>query len=239
MLEITPSSLARSSVPDGEQISPEKLESLYVSLRQPLRAYLERRLQDPESAEDLLHDVFLKIHERAARIDRSDRVESWIWAIARNALIDRLRKERPAESIEELAFAAEPTDTREADPLNRTVRAFLDCIGAPYREALVLADLEGVPQTELAMRLGLSHSGAKSRVQRARKKMAALIQRCCRLEFDHYGNVIDYAPRGSKCGACDAGDTPNTISAAPMEAGAPESAPPSCCEDPSRCNASS
>jgi RNA polymerase sigma-70 factor (ECF subfamily) len=236
MFETMPSESAPGAR-DGEHISSEQLESLYRSLRHPLRTYLERRLHDPDIAEDLLHDVFVKIHERAGRIERSDRVESWIWAIARNALIDRLRKDKPSESIEGFALATEPTDGREIAPLHRTVRAFLDCIGEPYREALVLADLEGVPQIELARRLGISHSGAKSRVQRARKKMAGLIQECCHLEFDHYGSVIDYKPRGPKCRGCHAGDS-STVVATATESGLSKSEPASCCDDPSSCNTS-
>jgi len=199
--------------------------------------YLERRLHDPELAEDLLHDVFLKIHE-GARIERSDRVESWIWAIARNALIDHLRKNKPAEPIEESAVATEPTDDREIAPLHRTVRAFLDCIGEPYREALILADLEGVPQIQLARRLGLSHSGAKSRVQRARKKMAALIQECCHLEFDHYGSVIDYKPRGATCRGCKADDPSSSIANGETPLDPSTATQGACCDDPSGCSAS-
>lgn len=238
MIDMTSSETAPSGARDEEHISSERLESLYRSLRHPLRTYLERRLHDPDIAEDLLHDVFVKIHERAARIERSDRVESWIWAIARNALIDRLRKDKPSESIEEFALATEPSDGREIAPLHRTVRAFLDCIGEPYREALVLADLEGVPQTELARRLGISHSGAKSRVQRARKRMAALIQECCHLEFDHYGSVIDYRPRGPKCRGCHADDTSSGMVATATGSDLSQSEPASCCDDPSSCNTS-
>jgi RNA polymerase sigma-70 factor (ECF subfamily) len=203
MLEVTHDRSTSSGMTRNESISPERLESLYRSLRAPLQSYLVRKVRSPEVAEDLLHDVFLKIHESASRLERGDRIESWIWAIARNALIDRQRRERPSEPIDQLPLRAEdPYDNRVAGALRRTVRSFLECIPEPYREALVLADLEGVPQTQLAQRLGLSHSGAKSRVQRARGKMAALIQHCCHLEFDRYGNIVDYRPRGPQCPGC-------------------------------------
>ncbi|MEZ4654556.1 MAG: sigma-70 family RNA polymerase sigma factor [Candidatus Eisenbacteria bacterium] len=186
--------------------SAEQLESLYRSLREPLQSYLQSRIHDPDVAEDLLHDVFLKIHERAASIDREDRIESWIWAVTRNALVDRQRRLKPAEPIDDLPAAEADADGREGLALHRTIRAFLECIPEPYREALILSDLEGISQKDLATRLGLSHSGAKSRVQRARGKMAALIQQCCHLEFDHYGNIIDYRPRGPQCPGCGPDD---------------------------------
>ena len=51
-------------------------------------------------------------------------------------------------------------------------------------------DFEGMSQKEYADRLGISISGAKSRVQRAREKLKDLILKCCDYQFDKYGNVI-------------------------------------------------
>ena len=58
-------------------------------------------------------------------------------------------------------------------------------------EALVLTELEGLPQRELAQRLGLSPSGARTRVQRGRRLLKELIDDCCKLEVDARGNVLD------------------------------------------------
>jgi RNA polymerase sigma-70 factor (ECF subfamily) len=70
-----------------------------------------------------------------------------------------------------------------------------------YRGAIVLSELEDVPQREVAERLGLSISGAKSRVQRARKMLAAMLLDCCRVELDSRGGIMDYEPRG-QCEDC-------------------------------------
>jgi RNA polymerase sigma-70 factor, ECF subfamily len=68
-----------------------------------------------------------------------------------------------------------------------------------YRQALLLTEYKGLTQRELAERLGLSFSGAKSRVQRAREKLKAMLLDCCHFEFDRLGKVIDYQP---KCACC-------------------------------------
>jgi RNA polymerase sigma-70 factor (ECF subfamily) len=65
----------------------------------------------------------------------------------------------------------------------------------PYREALHATTFENMSHRELAMRWGLSVSGAKSRVQRARRMLADLYRQCCHLEFDARGKVMAYSPR--------------------------------------------
>ena len=64
-----------------------------------------------------------------------------------------------------------------------------------YRQALMLSDIQGLRQRDLARREGLSLSGAKSRVQRGREMLKGMLLNCCRFEFDKNGNPIDYEPR--------------------------------------------
>jgi len=61
-----------------------------------------------------------------------------------------------------------------------------------YREAMMLTELEGMTQKDLSNQLGISFSGAKSRVQRGRGELKELLTACCHIEADHYGNTIDY-----------------------------------------------
>jgi RNA polymerase sigma-70 factor, ECF subfamily len=80
-----------------------------------------------------------------------------------------------------------------------SVKAMVDSLPDTYREALILTEYEGLTQRELAERLGLSLSGAKSRVQRAREKLKAMLLDCCHFEFDRLGKIIDYQPNCTCC----------------------------------------
>ena len=76
-------------------------------------------------------------------------------------------------------------------------------IPEPYQQAIRLSELEGQTQRELAGQLGLSHSGAKSRVQRARSMLKKQLERCCVLQFDRRNNLADCEPKpGSVCKDC-------------------------------------
>jgi RNA polymerase sigma-70 factor (ECF subfamily) len=70
-----------------------------------------------------------------------------------------------------------------------------------YREALTLADLEGMSQAEAARRAGVSISGMKSRVQRGRRQLKAVLEECCRIQLDQRGGIVGYDRR--KPGSCD------------------------------------
>ncbi len=80
------------------------------------------------------------------------------------------------------------------------VRAMVRNLPALDRQALVLTEYQGLTQKELAERLGLSFSGAKSRVQRAREKLKRQLLECCHFELDRRGHIIDYQAR---CHCCE------------------------------------
>ena len=57
-----------------------------------------------------------------------------------------------------------------------------------------MADIEGLSMKEVAEELNISVSGAKSRVQRGRKMIKEIILKCCEVNTDKYGNIVDYEP---------------------------------------------
>ncbi|GHO94882.1 hypothetical protein KSF_049300 [Reticulibacter mediterranei] len=69
----------------------------------------------------------------------------------------------------------------------------------PDRQALILTEYQGLTQKELSLRLGISFSGAKSRVQRAREKLRQMLLDCCHFELDRRGHVINYQSRCQRC----------------------------------------
>ncbi len=72
-----------------------------------------------------------------------------------------------------------------------------------YRQAVMLAEIQGRTQKEVAKEQGISLSGAKSRVQRGRAMIKDMMLGCCHFEFDRRGNVIDYERRGDcSCDTC-------------------------------------
>ena len=175
-------------------------EQLWETFSSPLHQFILRRVSDPHSAEDILQDVFLKIHTHIDTLRTQERLTSWIYQITRNAIADYYRAQRPtAELAETLAVTDEVVDDDVVRELSPCVAAMVEGLPEAYREALRLTEYQGLSQKALGERLGISFSGAKSRVQRARAKMKEQLLDCCHFQFDRVGRIIDYQSRRACC----------------------------------------
>jgi RNA polymerase sigma-70 factor (ECF subfamily) len=180
-------------------------DKIWAAFAGPLRRFIRTRVANDAEAEDLLQEVFTKIHLKLAQLRDTERLAAWIYQIARNAVIDHLRARAKAPAAVEVA--EDLPAPAEAPALDAEVasclRPLIERLPDPYREALVMTELDGKTQRELAHAAGLSLSGAKSRVQRGREQLKALLLACCHVEFDRRGGVIAYEPRPGACRFCD------------------------------------
>jgi RNA polymerase sigma-70 factor (ECF subfamily) len=172
--------------------SQPSVAAIWEELHNRLWNFLRTRVSDPQEAEDILQEVFLRIHTRLGGIRDASKVEGWIFQIARNAVIDHYRSRRPAAELSERIEQPSPAEPDSADALAGSMRPLAESLPEPYREAVIRIDLEGVPQADFARQAGITLSGAKSRVQRGRRLIRAMLLECCHFEMDHYGRVIDY-----------------------------------------------
>ena len=180
------------------------VETIYNDFHSKLKSFTMRQVSDPDAADDILQDVYLRIHSHIQDLRDPGRLESWIFQITRNAIADFYRRTRPQEELPESVPApAEEEPDVEAE-LAASIRDMMRSIPLKYRQALEWTDLQGLNQAELAARLGISVSGAKSRVQRAREKLKEAFLDCCHFEFDRFGKVISYHANCPEC----AGDYP-------------------------------
>ena len=180
------------------------VESVWAELSDTLKRFILKRVGNEQAAEDILQDVFLKIHAGIADLSDDSRLQGWVYQITRNAIIDFYRKSQPGQELPEdlAAGRVEDEDDDTERKLARSLRGMVEQLPEEYRQAMLLTAFEGLTQKEVAGRLGLSLSGAKSRVQRGRDKLRDLLLDCCHVEFDRRGRVIDYHPRVACCEQC-------------------------------------
>ncbi|MEI9936416.1 MAG: sigma-70 family RNA polymerase sigma factor [Pseudomonadota bacterium] len=176
-------------------------------LEERLRPFVARRVPRSE-VDDVLQDVFLRAQRALPDLRDEERFGPWMYRIARSAIAEshRQRSRHPVLEVE----GPEPTVAIEASgptPLETQIAAYLvpliSRLPSPYREALTLTELEGLTQQAAADKLGISLSGAKSRVQRGREKLRALRNECCSIGVDARGRVMECEPllrTGCRCG---------------------------------------
>jgi RNA polymerase sigma-70 factor, ECF subfamily len=170
----------------------------WEALGQRLGAYIGRRLP-AQDVDDVLQDVLLRIHTNVRYISDDSRFGPWVYSVARNAVIDRLRKKQPPVGVDADALPA-PPDGDDEQALLGCVTPFVARLPEAYRHALTLVELEGLSQAEAAEIEGISLSGMKSRVQRARRMLREMFEECCALTIDARGRVIEAERRnGDAC----------------------------------------
>ncbi|MCP3677103.1 MAG: RNA polymerase sigma factor SigZ [Deltaproteobacteria bacterium] len=182
-------------------------KTVWEDFRESLKGFISARVQNQDDAEDILQDVFFKIHTRIDTLKDEDRLPSWIYQITRNSIIDYYRGRKVTIELPETIRAADekPSVTASTE-IASYVKPLIEGLPEKYREAITLTDIKGMTQKELSENLGLSFSGTKSRVQRARGKLREELLECCHFEFDRRGAVISYQARNNSC-TCATNDT--------------------------------
>jgi RNA polymerase sigma-70 factor, ECF subfamily len=176
----------------------------WTDLHAAVRAFVARRVRDAHAADDIAQDVMLKVQAQlAAHAPPAEKLDAWVFRVARNAVIDHYRARRDQSPLDASdAIAIE----REEDPaaeLSRCVRQIIQRLPPEDAQALTLTDIQGLSQQQLADRIGLSLSAAKSRVQRARAKLQAMMLDCCDIERNRAGAVVDYQTTPRTPNYCD------------------------------------
>ena len=169
-----------------------------------LRAFVTKRVGDREVAADITQDVIVRSIASGA-LERVDNPAAWLYRSARNAVIDHYRTRHLHDPLDDHDRRPDP-DTPHDVPndatreLSRCLQPLLEHLAPAAREALERVDVAGETHHHAADTLGLSVSGMKSRVQRARRDLKQLLEQCCTVELDSLGAVANYRHDTRDCG---------------------------------------
>jgi RNA polymerase sigma-70 factor (ECF subfamily) len=188
------------------------VQQVWMEVRGRLRAFIAKRVADDAAVDDLLQEVFLKIHDKIDQVQDPRRLVSWIFTVTRRVIIDYYRtshrqRELPAglaTDVESLMAAGEPKDDPDEPRIQLAgcLRPMVDQLAPEYRDALRLVELDGLTQQAAASTLGLSLSGMKSRVQRGRRQLKALLHDCCLIQLNARRGVAEAALRDPTANPC-------------------------------------
>jgi len=168
----------------------ETFETLWSRAHGPLCRFVFSRVSNAEDAEDILQEVFLSIYRQRDTLRDPNRLESWMYQVARNRIIDHYRRPRRWVDLSETLVSEDAQEEDTLEPLKRSLQEMIVDLPEPYRQALRLVDFEGMPQQDLAHQTGIGLSGVKSRVQRARSKVKEALLKCFDIDFDSRGQVM-------------------------------------------------
>jgi RNA polymerase sigma factor (sigma-70 family) len=194
---VTAISSSPSQAPERDPAEPGVLRVLVENHRRFL-AFLERRVESREAAEDILQDAFVRGLGRVETLRDREAVIPWFYRLLRNALVDHYRK-RDAEGralgrVAAEAGEAEPGPDQEMEAaVCACVTALVETLKPEYAAAVRRVDLEGVRVAAFAHEAGITPNNAGVRLHRAHRALRRQLERSC-------GTCATHG-----CDACDCG----------------------------------
>jgi RNA polymerase sigma-70 factor (ECF subfamily) len=171
----------------------QSASKLWLAYAEGLRDYLRRRTVDDALSEELTHRVLLKVVNSCCSGREVHNEGAWLFRISHNVLMDHYKEAGGGAQV-----PAWTEETEGADVLQELavyVRPLIGLLPKKYADPLKLADIDGIPQAEIARQLGLGLSATKSRIQRARLRLRDKIAECTYLITDADGRPVDFALR--------------------------------------------
>ncbi len=187
-----------------------EVAEVWQQVHEQLRTFIARRVGNEAEVQDIVQEVFVRVHRHLDQLKEPERFTSWVFQITRRVIIDYYRapgrRELPVGLAEEFedkgAATASETEPIGNAELSGCLRPMIARLSEEYRQAIVLVEIEGLTQKEAAARLGLSVPGMKSRVQRGRRQLKMLLNECCVIELDGRKGVVDFHLRRPDASPC-------------------------------------
>ena len=176
-----------------------EFQAVHDRFRSRVLRYLTRLVGESE-AEDLTQSVMLKVSEGLPGFRGDSSLATWIYRIATNTALDRLRRKtvQPSGAVEfdsDDADVAQVAQTPSAEitaireEMSACIREFIERLPEHYKAVMVLSELEGFKNDEIAAILGLTLDTVKIRLHRAREKLRKALGIGCNFHRNEDGEL--------------------------------------------------
>ncbi|WP_298515608.1 sigma-70 family RNA polymerase sigma factor [uncultured Kordia sp.] len=165
-----------------------------------VKRFIMSKVKDAQITDDLVQEVFLKVHAKLATVSEESKVKSWLLSVSRNTVLDYFRisnKEVPLNK-EETIISTEEYAHSEKDCLPGIIKN----LPKKYRDPLFLSDIKGIKQAAIAAQLKLPLATVKSQIQRGRKLIVQGYMDCCDYKLNDQGFLVGEVKEKTQCKVC-------------------------------------
>ncbi|MFW2438148.1 MAG: RNA polymerase sigma factor SigZ [Arenicellales bacterium] len=174
-------------------------ERIWYEYHIKLSTFIRSKVAE-DVVDDILQDVFVKIHTRLDSLKENVKLESWLYQITRNTVIDYYRSRKPTEQLPDWIEQPEPNEEEIIrKELSSCLESMVNELPDKYREAVQLSEMENKTQKEVAEMKDISLSGAKSRIQRGRILLKTMLYDCCQIEINKNNQLVSYDKKNKDC----------------------------------------
>jgi len=179
-----------------------KSEIIWNEHSKELKRFILSKIKDKDAGNDILQDVFLKLHSGLDSLKNSEKIKPWLYQIARNTVTDYFRKQKFSVNSDDLQLPNENDSIAPNNQLVKCIEPHINKLPPIYKEALMKTEFQNYSQLKLAEELNISYSGAKSRVQWAKELLKSYFKQCCNVSSDKYGNILTFTEK-HECKLCN------------------------------------
>lgn len=181
-------------------------EEIWEKFSQKLYSFIYSRVNSKVEAEDILQDVFLKIHTKLDSLNSKEKLPAWIYRITRNSIIDYYRNKGSKPDVEFNDYLQPqefPGKRNGLEEIKGCLNSFVNHLPHKYKEAVELSEIGGIKNKDVAEMLNISLPAAKSRILRGKEMIKKHFIDCCKFQLDEKGKLIGGDWPNENCEKCD------------------------------------
>ena len=175
---------------------------IWEEFSEALERFIYNRVRNYEVTNGLLQEVFIKIHLNIHKIKKQESIKSWVYTITVNTTNDYFKKQAKLSKLN-----AEIIEFNNKTAIEHSAKdcllPLINNLPSTYKEALLLSEINGLKQVEVAEILNISLSGAKSRIQRGRKLLKDGFIACCDYKLNESGYLVGEHKEKKDCKVCN------------------------------------
>src|SRR5215213_8938952 len=164
-----------------------------------LMNFIKSKIACAEDAKDIYQDIIVKIINKSNSLAKEESFESWVFAIARNQIIDYYRsRKKMKELISAPEISFERKEEKAYSEMESCVHGFINLLPEEYKDLIVKSEIDGKSQKQLSEITGIKYVTLRSKVQRGRERIQKMLLNSCKIEKDSAGGVLECAPTSNK-----------------------------------------
>ncbi|MBB6460293.1 RNA polymerase sigma factor SigZ [Flammeovirga kamogawensis] len=156
---------------------------IWRQFKDELLGFIKSKVNDAALAEDILQEIFIKIHQKKNSLTNNQKLQSWVYQITRNAIIDHYRKKKNSNTDINALDLPQETEEDSASFVACTecVKPFILELPEIYKDVLLKVTYTKMSQKEYAENIGITYPTVKARIQRGREKLKTSFENCCKI----------------------------------------------------------
>jgi RNA polymerase sigma-70 factor (ECF subfamily) len=179
---------------------PMDSEAVWNAFSNDLKRYIFSKVKDEETTNDILQEVFIKIHLNIGKLQKQESLKSWLFTITHNTIMSFFTTKGSVPLLDN--FPLEEAEGNETITAYSCLVPMIHNLPELYREPLLQSEIEGKKQAEVAAMLEITLSTAKSRIQRGRKLLQQAFMDCCHYKLNDKGFLVGEHQDKQDCKMC-------------------------------------